>query len=93
MRLLDLLNTEANEIDLDRRREAAEDTLLTEGGLADELDESNARQLLGAVIRELYSARRDFDRTPENHVQTCYVFARAAIERAARRIIDRRISQ
>lgn len=83
MHLIDMMSTEANQIAVERRAESLLDRFLTEGELAEELSATDARDLLGIVIRELFSPKRDFDRTPADHVQSCCVFARDAIRRRA----------
>lgn len=75
-----------SEMSAERRRESALSDLIDGVDLPAHLDLTECRELLAAVMAELFSRRRDFDTTAAEHNQTCLVFARAAIEREAERV-------
>lgn len=78
----------AADIRYDRAYEQALDDLLG-GELPSHLDANEARNLIAAIMTELWSPRRDFDRSADQHNQTCCVFARMAVEAVARKIAER----
>lgn len=86
--LADMLDVESC---ADRQARSAE--ILTDelmgGDLPAHLDLDECRELIGALMAQLFSQPREFCRTPAEHVQTCCVFARAEIERAVKRVVER----
>lgn len=59
---------------------------LLDGELALQLPERDARELLSALVIELYVARRDHARTSDEHNQSTVVACREHVERAVARI-------